>query len=181
MAIRVEEITALLKREIQNFDQPTVTSEVGTVTELYAFGPVSRILDERASRIRSSIETAERVQREMAESEQRSRQVLEDSRRQSQQIIGQAQQTAERIAGEAQNNARLQANEIVARAQVDIDRAKNEAMSELRHQVADLAIAAASRVVRRELDPQTHTRLINDVLAENGQPPAASSGGRPVA
>jgi len=153
------------------------------VLRKYAFGPVTRILDERASRIRSSIETAERVQREMQEMEQRSRKLLEDSRRQGQQIVQQAQQAADRIQTTAQDQAKIQANEIVARSQVGIDRAKNEAMEDLRHQVADLAIAAASRVVRRELDPNTHVQLINDVLAESGRVPGADSpnGGRPVA
>ncbi len=153
------------------------------VLRKYAFGPVTRILDERASRIRSSIETAERVQREMQEMEQRSRQLLEDSRRQGQQIVQQAQQAADRIQTTAQDQAKIQANEIVARSQVDIDRAKNEAMEDLRHQVADLAIAAASRVVRRELDSKTHVQLINDVLSETGRVPGADNpnGGRPVA
>lgn len=143
----------------------------------FAFGPVSRILDERASRIRSSIETAERVQREMAEMEQRSRQMLEQSRRESQTIVQQAQQAADRMNATAQDEARRRANEIVAHAQVEIDRAKRDAVEDLRREVADLAIIAASRVVRRELDPKTHYQIINDVLSES----ADQLGGRPVA
>lgn len=34
MTIRAEEITDILRREIVNFDQPTVTVDVGTVTEV---------------------------------------------------------------------------------------------------------------------------------------------------
>jgi F-type H+-transporting ATPase subunit alpha len=34
MAIRADEITSILRQEIQNFDQPMVTTDVGTVTEV---------------------------------------------------------------------------------------------------------------------------------------------------
>ncbi len=153
------------------------------VLRKYAYRPVMNMLDERANRIRNSMETAERVQREMAEMEQRSRQMLEQSRRESQAVITQAQQTADRIQAQAQESARNQANEIVSRAQVEINRERVEAMAQLRREVADLAITAASRVVRRELDPQTHIRLINETLAESGAPHGngVQDGGRPLA
>ncbi len=153
------------------------------VLRKYAYRPVMNMLDERANRIRNSMETAERVQREMAEMEQRSRQMLEQSRRESQAVITQAQQTAERIQAQAQESARNQANEIVSRAQVEINRERVEAMAQLRREVADLAITAASRVVRRELDPQTHIRLINETLAESGATHGngVQDGGRPLA
>ncbi|ACZ40990.1 ATP synthase F0, B subunit [Thermobaculum terrenum ATCC BAA-798] len=148
------------------------------VLKRFAFGPVTRILDERAARVRESIETAERIQREAAEQEQRTKQMLEDARRQAQAILQQAQQAAERIQSTAQDNAREQANQIIQRAQEDIDRMKAEAIDELRRQVADLAIAAASRIIRKELDPATHRALINEVLAESVD---QFRGGRPVA
>lgn len=146
----------------------------------YAFGPVTRMLDERANRIRQSMDTAERVQREMAEMEQRSKQLLDESRRERQATIAEAQQIGDRIKADAQANARRQHDEIVASAQQDIQRATNEARLELRREVVDLAITAASKVVRRELDHTTHYQLINDVLAESGSQPN-SDGGRPVA
>lgn len=147
----------------------------------FLYRPILRVLDERANRVRNSMETAERVQREMAEMEERSREALEDARRQAQVIISQAQQAANNIQVNAQESAREQANQIVASAQDEIDKARVNAMEDLRRQVADLAISAASRVVRRELDPQTHYQLINDVLAETGTPPSSGNGGRPVA
>ncbi len=145
----------------------------------YLYKPILRVLDARAERIRHSMETAERVQREMAEMEQRSRQMLEDARKQAQQVLSQAHQAAGRIQESAQEEARAQADRIVASAQEEIDKAKTRAMEELRHQVADLAITAASRVVRKELDPQTHYQLINEVLAETPGP--SRDGGQPVA
>lgn len=145
----------------------------------FAFGPVTRVLDERASRIRSSVETAERVQREMTDMEQRSRQMLEQSRRDGQQIVQQAQTAAKRLQEEGRSQARAQFEEERTRVLADIERSKQEAMLDLRRQVADLAISAASRVVRRELDPQAHVSLINETLAETGGQQGA--GTRPVA
>jgi len=38
----------------------------------------------------------------------------------------------------------------------------------LRQEIADLAVSAATKIVRKELDPATQTRLIEETLAEAG-------------
>jgi F-type H+-transporting ATPase subunit b len=43
-----------------------------------------------------------------------------------------------------------------------------QARHQLRQEVADLAVTAATKIVRKELDPATQTRLIEETLAEAG-------------
>ena len=54
---------------------------------------------------------------------------------------------------------------IVDRARADLARERDQAFQELREQVADLAVAAASRVVRRSLDDAAHRELVREFLA----------------
>ena len=52
----------------------------------------------------------------------------------------------------------------------------------LRREIADLAVSAATKIVRKELDPATQTRLIEETLAEAGAGRATNgrSGGAPA-
>ncbi|HZA87710.1 MAG TPA: hypothetical protein VE466_12610, partial [Acidimicrobiales bacterium] len=51
-----------------------------------------------------------------------------------------------------------------ARAVADIDSAKVQAVSDLRGEVAQLAIGAAETVVQRSLDEATQTQLVEDYI-----------------
>ncbi len=135
---------------------------------LYRLGyrPVLRILDERAERIRLSMETAERVEREMAEAEQRVKAQLEQARREADSILAQAHALADRTLSEARAEARREAERILARARADIEGERDRAAAELRRLATDLAVLAASRIVKETIDRQTHARLIQEALDE---------------
>jgi F-type H+-transporting ATPase subunit b len=64
---------------------------------------------------------------------------------------------------------------VVARAREEIVAEKEKAMSELRSHVADLALAAAGKLVRSEMDAPTQRRLVEQFLAEMpAEPPATA-------
>lgn len=133
---------------------------------LVAYKPVLRMLDRRATRIRESMERAEEIRREAARTEEQFAATLARARKEGQAIMAQASEVAERIRAEAQEEARRQAEEFLSKARAEIQRDKERAAAELRAQVADLAILAASKVVKRSLDDADHYRLVTEVLAE---------------
>jgi F-type H+-transporting ATPase subunit b len=135
------------------------------VLQRFLYRPVLRMLDERSNRIRDSLAQAEQVRSETARLEEQSRTILETARRDGQQILAQANRNSEQILAEARREARVQADELVERARADMARERDQAYLELREQVADLAVAAASRVVRRSLDDQGHRELVREFLA----------------
>jgi len=56
----------------------------------YAFKPILKVLDERAERVRESLEAAERARTEVAQAEQRSLEELQTARVQAQEIVARA-------------------------------------------------------------------------------------------
>ena len=133
---------------------------------LFAYKPILRLMDQRADRIRESLEASERAREEAASSQQAVEEHLVEARREAQRIMDLAREAGERFRAEEMDRARNEAETFVARAQSEIQRERDAAIEEVRANFGDLAITAAERVVRRSLDRQAHEDLISQVLEE---------------
>ncbi len=133
---------------------------------LFAYKPILRLMDQRADRIRESLEASERAREEAASSQAAVEEQLVEARREGQRIMDQAREVAERFRADEMDRARGEAENFVSRAQADIQRERDAAIEEVRASFGDLAITAAERVVRRSLDRQAHEDLIAQVLEE---------------
>jgi F-type H+-transporting ATPase subunit b len=133
---------------------------------MWRFGlpQIRQAMNNRTEKIRGDLQAAEDQcqQAETLLGEYRSQ--LNDARSEAGRIIEEARQAADQI--KRDQEARLQAElaEIRSRAVADIDTAKAQAMTELRTEVAQLAIGAAEAVVKRNLDAATQTQLVEDYI-----------------
>src|SRR3954453_8933111 len=132
----------------------------------FAYRPIVSALDQRSERVRASMEQADRIERQLAETETRNQQILTEARREAQQIIAQAREVGDRQIAQARDVAREEADKQLQLSLAQLRAEEQRAKQELRQQYADLVIRAASRVVRQELDPQKHLQLIETTLRE---------------
>ena len=133
---------------------------------LFAYKPILRLMDQRADRIRESLEASERAREAAASSQEAVEAQLVEARREAQRIVEQARESAERYRAEEMERARNEAENFVERARSDIQRERDVVIEEVRASFGDLAMTAAERVVRRSLDRQAHEDLITQVLEE---------------
>jgi F-type H+-transporting ATPase subunit b len=140
----------------------------------YAFGPITNMLDQRTERVRESMEAAQRMQQDLQATAARNEEVLAEARRQAQEILTQSRQQGEVLVVRAQEAAAQQQDIFLAQARATLRAETEQARQQLRQEVADLAVSAASKIVRKELDPAAQSRLIQETLAE-------AVGGNPVA
>ncbi len=131
------------------------------------YKPVTRMLDQRATRIRESLQKAEDVKREAERAEQQFQARLQEARQEGQAIIAQAAKTGERLVEEARDKARQEAESILVRARSEIGVERDRAITQLRQGFADLTVLAAGKVIGQSLDKQAHSRLIDQVLEES--------------
>jgi F-type H+-transporting ATPase subunit b len=146
------------------------------VLQRFLFKPVMSMLDQRAARIRESMENAEAVRAETARLEAESKDILDRARQESQQLLAQANRNAERILTEARQAAQQEGERLVERARSDLARERSQAFEELRQQIGELAIQAASQVVRRSLDPNQHRELLREFVASAAAAPTTNGG-----
>lgn len=132
---------------------------------VFALKPVSRMLDDRRSRIEQGLKDAEqaRVDREHAEAERLA--TLAEARKEANDILTRAQKVAQetRDADIAATKGELE--RMRERAADEIEAQKQRAIAELRGEVADLALAAAARVVGETMNDDRQRRLVREFIA----------------
>lgn len=132
----------------------------------FAYKPLIRLMDQRAERIRESLEAADQARQEAATSREAVEEALNEARQQGQRLLDQTREAAERYRAEEMDRARQEAENFVLRARAEIQRERDAAIEEVRSNFGDLAITAAERVIGRSLDRQAHEDLIAQVLEE---------------
>jgi len=137
-----------------------------TLLYLFAYKPILKLMDQRADRIRESLEAADLARQEAASSQEAIQEQITEARREGQRIMDQTREAADRFRTEEMDKARQEAEAFVERAKQDIQRERDTALQEVRASFGDLAITAAERVIRSSLDRTAHEALINQVLEE---------------
>jgi len=137
------------------------------ILRLVAWGPLTRMLDERRERIAESLSAADQAKAQAAESERQIHDQLDASRREGQALVAQAQEIAARIQAEARTIAQADADALLGRARNEIQLERDQAIAELRNEFAGLTIAAAEKVINESLDRNQHRRLIDEALAQS--------------
>ena len=132
----------------------------------FLFKPVLARLDERGAKISQGLEDAEAAarDRELARAERDA--ALSEARKEAAEMIARSTKIAEDSRNEILGAARTEAEKVTQRAREEITAEKDRAMAELRGSVADLALEAASRLMRTEMDSPTQRRLVEEFLAE---------------
>jgi len=131
------------------------------------YKPIIKKLDERSSRIKESMEQAEKIKQDTDRTEQEVQKQIEEARKEGQNIVAQAAQIGERVKEESKQEARQEAEALIARARNEIQAESNEAIAQLRKEFVDVAILAAEKVINKSLDKKSHQQLIEEVLDES--------------
>jgi F-type H+-transporting ATPase subunit b len=134
------------------------------VLRKWAWGPILGTLEAREQRIQQALEGAAREREEAGQLLEQQRQLLEGSRERAQQILADSRKAAERLRSELLDEARAQKDQIVARAKDEIERERDQALEVLRRETVDLSIAAAGRVLQKNLDAEENRRLVEEYL-----------------
>jgi F-type H+-transporting ATPase subunit b len=130
-------------------------------TMTFVWTPIVKALHERKGKIAEGLAAAERGHQEKALGEQRALELMKDAKAQAAEILSQAQRRAAEIVEEAKVDARGEGQRLVAAAQAEIERETNRAREELRERVATLAVAAAEKILRKEIDAEAHRSLVD--------------------
>ncbi len=144
----------------------------------YAWTPILQGLQGREKFIRDSLEKA-RTDRDAAEArlaEYEAR--LAAAREEVEAMLDEARRDAAALRDREEQSARDEAKAIVDRAKREIELAQRTAVAELYDRAAQLATAAAGKILEREIHPEDHQRLIAESIEAvkrlESEPPAGN-------
>lgn len=127
----------------------------------YVWPPITKALDERTTKIAEGLAAAERGQQEQQLGEQRALEVMREAKSNASDIITQAQKRYNDILDEAKRDAQAEADRIKTAAHAEIEQETNRAREELRERMATLAIAAAEKILEKEVDAAAHKAIVD--------------------
>ena len=134
----------------------------------FLWGPVTKALDARAQRIREGLDNAEAAKRERTQMQAEVERLLNEARREASAIAERTTQAAEAAAAEIRTQAKAEGDRLRERGKVDAEQLHQQALSQLRSEVASMVVLAASRILGKEVDARTHQALIERSLDEAG-------------
>lgn len=130
------------------------------VLRKWAWKPIVDALQAREDGIRGDIEGAHKSRQEAQELLEQYRQQLDSARKEAQKLIGEASSRAEQLHEEKRKEVEIEARAMIEKAKSDIELERQKAAQELRREVVEIAITAASKVVGQALRPEDHRDLI---------------------
>ena len=135
------------------------------ILKKFAWKPILKAVDDRNNSIEEALSAAEKAKEEMAELSSNNEKILSDARIERDVIIKEARGIKEQTIADAKSQATEEAEKIILSAKEQINNEKMKAMTELKNQVADIAITMAEKIIKAELkDSEKQKNLIAEAL-----------------
>ena len=123
-------------------------------------------MEERAKKIAQGLAAADKGEQSLVHAKEQADAIIREARERASQIIDQAQHRANEMIEEAKGIATTDANRIKAQAEEQVVLEASQARESLRREVGQIAVAAASKLLEREIDPKAHADLINKLATQ---------------
>lgn len=132
----------------------------------FAYKPVKKILNERASYVEKNIKEAEEANRLANEHEQVAASNIMKSKKEAQGIVQQAKDDGVKVKEQILLEAKELANVEKEKTAREIELAKQKANDEIREEIIQVALQASKQVVGRELNNEDNDRLVDDFIKD---------------
>ncbi len=130
----------------------------------FAWKPVLGMINERNKSIEDSLKLAETTKAEMAKLQADNEKLLAEARKERDNLLKEAREMKDQMIAQAKADATVEANKIMAAAKVSIENEKNQAMQDLKNQVAVLSFEVAEKVIGKELE---NKKVSDEIIDES--------------
>ena len=132
-------------------------------TAKFVWPPLMRAVETRQRQIAEGLEAGEQGRQNLVSAEKRVSDMLAEAKVKASEIIA----TGERFRAETMDQAKVEAGaereRIIAAAKAEAQQEYAAAREQLRNQVADLAVAGAAKILKREIDAKAHADLLASI------------------
>ena len=132
------------------------------------FKPVLGIIEAREKDIRENLAQGERAKKEGLSLKSEYEEKLNSAKEQGQEIK-QATLRAEQKETEIIAAAKQEASQLKEKASKDVEQERQKVMNEIKNEISNIAILAASKVIEKDIDSKKHKELIDNFIKEVGE------------
>src|SRR5260221_8001974 len=126
----------------------------------HVWPPLMRAVENRQKQIADGLAAGEEGRQSLTKAESRVAEMMVDAKTRASEIIAQGEKLKHETIEQSKTAAKEEGERIIAAAKAEIEQEVMRAKETLRNQVADLAVAGASKILNREGDPPAHAQLL---------------------
>ena len=131
-----------------------------------AWKPILNSLHEREKFIIHSLEKASNAQKEAEKLLEENNSNLAKAEEEAQKIIAQGREYSEKLKQQILHESKVESMKMIQQAKLEIERKNQESFVKLKEQVAELAIGAAEKILKENLDKEKQKELVDKYLKE---------------
>lgn len=133
----------------------------------WGFPAITNMVRERKNYIDESLRKAHEANEKLANIQQEGESILQEAREKQAAILKEATETREAIVAKAQGQAKEEGARLLSDAKSEIEAQKQQAIREIRAQVAELSVKIVEKIVRERLSSDDkQMELIDKLLDE---------------
>lgn len=126
----------------------------------FIWPPLMRAIDTRQKQIADGLAAGEQGRKELANAEKRDAEMLKEAKAQSADIVATGERFKAETIERAKTDAKTEAERILEAAKAEIAQELARAREQLRDSVADLAVAGATQILKKDVDAKAHAELL---------------------
>ncbi|NDP41225.1 MAG: F0F1 ATP synthase subunit B [Aromatoleum sp.] len=135
-------------------------------TAKFVWPPLMHAIETRQKQIADGLAAGEQGKQSLASAEKRIAEMLAEAKSRSHEIIVQGEKLGSETIEAAKTEAKVEADRIITAAKAEIQQEVARAKESLRNQVSDLAVAGATKILKREVDAKAHADLLAAIRQE---------------
>lgn len=135
----------------------------------FLFGRIASFLEERKANIEKSFKEADEASKKAEEIKAQYADKISVAQDEAREIVKEASKRAEERAEEIVKKAHEEASRVMEKASLEVQREKQSVLNELKNEISNMAILAASKVIEKDIDQKQHELLIENFIKEVGE------------
>jgi F-type H+-transporting ATPase subunit b len=146
--------------------QAVVFVILGWITMKFIWPPLIAAIEERQKKIAEGLAAADKGEKSLVEAKEAANEFIKEARDRAVKIVDQANRRSNEVIDEAKTAANSEGQRIVGEARSQASLEATRAREQLRKEVASLAVAAASKLIGREIDARAHAELLDNLATD---------------
>ena len=140
----------------------------------WGFPAITDMVRERKAFIDNSLRKAHEANDKLANIQQEGESILQEARSEQARLLKEAADTRDAIVGKAQDKAKAEGARLISEAKAEAENERQNAMNNIRSQVAVLSVQIAEKVLREKLSTEKAQmdfidRLLDEVSVDNAK------------
>ena len=153
------EINATMIAQVLNF------LILAAILRALAYKPVAKMLKQRADKIQADINKADADKKAAEETLAQYKSQLADAQRRAQEIVDKAELTARQEREALVAETKKEIERLKQNAQLEIQNERNRAFEQMQKEIVTLSLAAAEKIVEKNLSSKENDKLVSDFIA----------------